>query len=411
MLEQPSPIEVRSIDADAFVAAFGEPLSATLDLGTWRAGEDLATLYSRLAAEVAAAVEQEARVRGTFRERVFPRLRDCLGAPPHAGVHQVDVPELEKVHQGLLFNGGVEACDGTVLTYDALPLTVYQVGVGLVAYQGAESTWVQRLYRRDLRVASADPVEEALELLRRRERRGGLGEADTRDQLSQLASRAIMTYAERAVLLREAKGAWRLGHGAPAPFELITGSGSRDLMVEATRLLEELICGHQRFVFVPSAPARRLLLSIGQALRPLEYAVVDWYSDHIAAVIERGEYYGEATVDTTIAGRRLTPEEWIRRFLREVASEVVVGVYRASDLAPPQLFYAHKDHSAVAARIALADSVLQAHRGFPLLLDLADRVCAASFGGDSLRGPLDVAYTEAGTPLRYLAERATRYQA
>ncbi len=217
-----------------------------------------------------------------------------------------------------------------------------------------------------------------------------------------------MTYAERAVLLREAKGAWRLGHGAPASFELITGSGSRDLMVEATRLLEELICEHQRFVFVPSAPARRLLLSIGQALRPLEYAVVDWYSDHIAAVIERGEYYGEATVDTTIAGRRLTPAEWIRRFLREVASQVVAGVYRASELAPPQLFYAHKDHSAVAARIAIADSVLQAHRGFPLLLDLADRVCAASFGGDSLRGPLDVAYTEAGTPLRYLAERATQ---
>jgi len=113
-------------------------------------------------------------------------------------------------------------------------------------------------------------------------------------------------------------------------------------------------------------------------------------------------------VDTTIAGRRLTPAEWIRRFLREVASQVVAGVYRASELAPPQLFYAHKDHSAVAARIAIADSVLQAHRGFPLLLDLADRVCAASFGGDSLRGPLDVAYTEAGTPLRYLAERATQ---
>jgi hypothetical protein len=74
------------------------------------------------------------------------------------------------------------------------------------------------------------------------------------------------------------------------------------------------------------------------------------------------------------------------------------------------VFYAHKDHAHVAARIALADSVFHAHRGFPLLLDLADRVCAGSFPGDSLRGPLDVAYAEAGEPLRYLAERATRYQ-
>ena len=138
---------------------------------------------------------------------------------------------------------------------------------------------------------------------------------------------------------------------------------------------------------------------------------MDWYSDHIAGVIEQGEYYGEATVDTTVDSKRLTPEQWIRRFLREVASQVVVGVYRASDLAPPQLFYAHKDHAAVAARIALADSVLQAHRGFPLLLDLADRVCATSFGRDTLRSPLDVAYTEAGAPLRYVSERATRYQA
>jgi hypothetical protein len=413
MLEPPDAAVARlpQFDLDAFAAAFGEPLSATLDLRTWSAGEDLATLYERLAAEVAAAVAQEARVRGTFRDRVFPRLREARGAPPDAGVHPVTIEELEQVHQGLLFNGGVEACDGTILTYDALPLTVYQVGVGLVAYQGAECTWVQRLYRRDLRVASADPVEEALELLRRRERRGGVGETDTRDQLSRLASQAIMSYAERGILLRQAKAPWRLGHGSPAPFELITGSGSRDLMVEATRLLEGLVCGHQRFVFVPSAPARRLLLSIGQALNPLEYAIVDWYSDHIAGVIEQGEYYGEAAVDTTVDWRRLTPEQWIRRFLREVASQVVVGVYRASRLAPPQLFYAHKDHSRVAARIALADSVLQAHRGFPLLIDLADRVCAASFGGDSLRGPLDVAYTEAGAPLRYLAERATRYQA
>jgi hypothetical protein len=306
VLEQSTPIDAPRLDADAFAAAFGEPLSATLDLRTWRAGEDLATLYGRLAEEVAAAVAQEARVYGTFRKRVFPRIRARAGAPPHAGVHRVGVDEIAAVHQGLLFNGGVEACDGTVQAYDTLPLTVYQVGVGLVAYQGGECTWVQRLYRRDLRAASVDPTEEALTLLARREGRGGVGEEQARDELSRLASQAIMSYAERAILLRQASAPWRLGHGSPAPFELLTGSGSRDLMIEATRLLEALICDHQRFVFVPSAPARRLLLTIGQALRPLEYAVVDWYADHIAAIVERGEYYGTPTVDTTIGGRRLT---------------------------------------------------------------------------------------------------------
>ena len=135
-----------------------------------------------------------------------------------------------------------------------------------------------------------------------------------------------------------------------------------------------------------------------------------WLSEDLERTIAHGDWRRPVSVDTTVDGRRLTPEQWVRRFLHEVASQVVVGVYRAGLLAPPQLFYAHKDHAAVAARIAVADSPLQAHRGFPLLLDLADRVCAASFGGESLRAPLDVAYTEAGTPLRYLAERATRYR-
>ena len=32
----------------------------------------------------------------------------------------------------------------------------------------------------------------------------------------------------------------------------------------------------------------------------------------------------------------LTPEEWVIRFRDEVASQVLVGVFRASALAPPQ---------------------------------------------------------------------------
>src|SRR5439155_9984616 len=112
--------------------------------------------------------------------------------------------------------------------------------------------------------------------------------------------------------------------------------------------------------------------------------------------------------DTTVDGRRLSPQAWMRRFRDQVASQVVVGVYRASPLAPPYLFYAHVEHAHEAALIALADSVLQPARGFPMLIDLADHVCAATFGPDSLSGPLQLAYTRAGVPLRYLSERVTR---
>ena len=40
-----------------------------------------------------------------------------------------------------------------------------------------------------------------------------------------------------------------------------------------------------------------------------------------------------------------------------VASKVVVGLYRATRLAPAQVFYAHEDHAHLAAHIAIADSV------------------------------------------------------
>ena len=90
-----------------------------------------------------------------------------------------------------------------------------------------------------------------------------------------------------------------------------------------------------------------------------------------------------------------------------VASQVVVGLYRATPLAPAQLFYAHADHAHLAAHIVLADSMFQAQRGFPLLIDLAHHVCASVFGG-SLRYLTETAYAAAGAPWRYFSERTTR---
>ena len=95
------------------------------------------------------------------------------------------------------------------------------------------------------------------------------------------------------------------------------------------------------------------------------------------------------------------------RFIETVASQVVVGLFRASPLAPAQLFYAHVHHADLAAHIAIADSMLQEHRGFPLLIDLAHHVCAGVFGG-TLRALTGTAYAAAGAPWRYDSERTTR---
>lgn len=399
---------VPEISSDDFKAGFGEDLQRTLDLDTWRSGEDLGEVYTRIEAEVREAVELEEVVRKTIREVVFPRLAGYPGAPRGAGVYEAGLDHLQRIHRGLLFNGGVEACDGTQQVYDTLPLTIFQIGVSLVSYQGHQGTWSHRLFRRDLRVSGGDPTEEMLHLLSYREQRGGLNQPSRRDTLSELARRGIMAYAERAILLRRSTATWRVGHGNPAPYELITGSGNLDLMIEATKVIRELVESHQKFVFVASEPSDRVLLTIGQALRPLEYGIVRTLKELIDRTVEHGHYRMRVTADTTWDGKNLTPEEWIKRFRDEVAPQVVVGVFRATRLAPAQVFYAHQDHADLAAHIVLADSVLQEHRGFPLLIDLADSVCRGVFGGDTLVGPVSTAYVEAGAPWRYLSERATR---
>ncbi|HVC33997.1 MAG TPA: hypothetical protein VNL16_10850 [Chloroflexota bacterium] len=397
------------VSPEQFAASFGEDLRRLLDVDTWLPGEDLHNLYGRLADEVLDATRHEAAALRQIRQEVLPRLSGYPGAPSGAGHYRAKLSDLERIHRGLLFNGGVEACDGRPQVHDTLPLTIYQVGVCLVSYQGDQGTWGNRLFRRDLRMASGDPMAEMIDLLERREPRGGMNQPSRHDRLSELAQRGIMSYAERAILLRRSNAIWRMGHGSPAPYELITGSGSLDLMIEATKVIRELVEGHQKFVFVASQPVDRVLLTIGQALHPLEFAIVSTLKEQINATVDNGHYRMRVASDTTWDGRRLNPEEWIRTFRDVVAPRVVVGVYRATRLAPAQVFYAHADHADVAACIALADSVLQEQRGFPLLIDLAQTVCSGVFGRETLASPVSVAYADAGAPWQYLSERASRF--
>jgi hypothetical protein len=189
---------------------------------------------------------------------------------------------------------------------------------------------------------------------------------------------------------------------------LLSGAGNPDVMIHSVRLIRRLIEGHRRFVFVASEPGDRLYLTIGQALRPCEYAVVGTLAHRIERYVGDLSFAGRVTVDDTWDGKPLSPELWVSRFLDDVATQVLVGVYRASPLAPPQMFYAHRSHVHTAARIALADSVLLADRGFPALIDLADRTCDSIYGGGSLREIATAAYARAGVGLRYGSERQNR---
>lgn len=389
------------VDLDEFASEFGVDLLDTLDVGTWTQGPDLEALNRRLSTEVAEAVAQEHEAVAFVRREVFPRLTKQVDAPAQAGVYQAQPEDIDRALRNALFNGCVEACDGTVAEHETLVLTVTQLGVCLVSYQGEQLSLSQRLFRRDLRIGqSRDPQARVRELLERRLGRSAVGVQDPHDTLSELARRGIMGYAERAVLLEQSTAPWRLGHGSVAPYELLTGGGlvsegKMPLLDASAGMLRKLVLEHQQFIFVPSTISDRWLITAGDALRPLEYAVVESAERRMSAVVENGHY----------AGRY---KEFAGQLVAEVGPSVVVGVFRAAQGAPTQVFFAHPEHVHEAAVIAMADSVLQEHRGFPMLIDIAHHVVNATMGHDGFKQTVRSAYIDAGAPFRYAPERDTR---
>ena len=377
----------RADGLDDFSRLFGEDLSSLLDPASWAPGVDLAKTYARMEYETRLAVERERGVANTIREKLFPRIAPNALAGPASGVYRATPEQINRVHNGLLLNGNVEACAGISMAHETLAMTFIQVGVCMVSYRGDQQSWSHRMYRRDYRSDSGDLITEMLSVLDRR--RVG-------DRVSRLARRGILAYAERMFLTRTSLARWRICQGAPTPFELITGAGllspgesgmTYPLMQSGMAILRELILRHRRFVFIPRRAQDQdgALLTIGRALAPLEYAVIDTISDRIESVEQTGHYD---------AGQRAA----LSGFREDVGDVVVRGVFRASRIGPPQVFYAHRDYVHVAALIALADSVLQEQRSYPVLLDLARTVCETTFGVDSFAPQLRVSYTDAGAP-------------
>jgi hypothetical protein len=396
------PIDEQLISADEFAEAYGERLEQTLDLDTWETGPNLAGLYESLTAQVAQAVRDEREALNFVRQEVFPRLAQQPDIPELAGVYRVNVEDIARAHLGVLFNGELEACDGTVVDHDTLVLTVTQIGVCLVSYQGEQRTLSQRLFRKDLHVGQGtDGRRRVIELLQRRRARSAVGVEDRREMVSELARRGIMAYAERAVLLRCSDAAWRMGHGPFAPYELLTGSGHMGLLEASADVLRGLHA-HERFVFVPSAIRDRFLLTLGDALGPLEYVIAESAYNTMKSVVANGHYS---------RGKRTDGRDYFRfadDLVEDIGRDIVLGAFRASAVSPPQAFFAHRACAHQAALVAMADSVLQEHRGFPMLIDIADRVAATTFGAETFNESVRSAYADAGEPFRYLPERKTR---
>src|SRR5262249_48187758 len=105
------------ISADSFEEQFDENILHTLDVTRWRLGSDLGQEYARIEREVREAELIETEREKQIREEVLPQL----------GLHKTTAENIASVQRGLLFNGGVEACDGAIEIHETLPLTIYQI--------------------------------------------------------------------------------------------------------------------------------------------------------------------------------------------------------------------------------------------------------------------------------------------
>lgn len=379
--------------------AFEQALVQSLNLDSWSPGHNFAEFYKRVEEEVQTSTQNENYATGIIRKEIVPRIIKNLPSDlQEKSNHQFTISDIEKAHLGLLFNGCTEASDGTIVSHDTLPLTITQIGVCLVSYQGEQGAYAHRIFRKDLQLRGDDPIKEILQLLEERRNRGTTGQADENSATgkSMLAQRGLMAYAERAILMEKSTARWRMGHGNPIPYELLTGFwAGREEMAKAAITLFKKIVEHKRFVFVPSATRRRELISIGNALKPLEYLVIDTAKADMLQIIDNG-------------GARPPMVGWQNDFAQQYGDEIVIGLFRASPISPAYMFYAHRDHVQTAALIAIADGLLQEHRGFPMLIDIADNICAATFNTETFYATIRNAYVQAGQPYRYLGERETR---
>jgi hypothetical protein len=238
--------------------------------------------------------------------------------------------------------------------------------------------------RHDCDVQTGNVIEEIRAVLNQRARRSRVGPgARGHDGITRLMRRAFQAAAERKALLEKAGSGWRMGYGIPAPYELVTGSGSMDLIDAVLPVLESLLLGDRRWVFVPDSLSSQAYTMLAAALEPGHLAIFQKAKATLDDIVERGHY-------STAARAK------VRRFADIAGEAIVIGGFRAGNFAPPQIFFAHAEHAIHAGLVAMADADLQPHRGFPLLLDLAGECAKVGLGIDAFRGMVESIYASAG---------------
>lgn len=357
----------------------------SLDMDGWSMGPDVEDLAAKLKGDVHEAIEKKREEIELIRNEVLPKvelqLQNALAYPTRGTFDEYMIMEAQN---GLVFNGDLHAVHSIQASHDTMPLSVAQIGICLVSYEKEAGTYSSRIYKKDLRARGQSPMDELMARMNEnRKSASGSGA----DKMTVLARRGLRAYAERSLLLDKVDSRWRMGHGNPITMELLTDywGNAHSLGGVALDMLKKLV-EFERFVFVADKPTSHAWALLGNALKPGEYIIVDTLDREMMTIELKHKLRNKA------AGK----------FLEKYGTQVVFGLYRASVLGKPQMFYAHRKHARTAALIAVADSVLQDHRGAPMLLELAHSICQATFDRSAFQVMVRQAYADAGLPFRFM---------
>jgi hypothetical protein len=209
---------------DEFDRQMRQMVDDALSVSTWTAGERMSDLEERLEREVRDAVAYEAGKSGVL-EMVRQSFPDNPAASKESCVETVTPEQIGATLRSVLFNGLVEACDGTRVSYDTLPISVIQIGLCMTTYldDGEPTSVGHRLYRHDMVRRHDNAEEELLAFLYQRAPSSKPDENGDVAGISDMLVRAIMEHGERYLFTERSKKPWRMGHGLPFPYEMMTG--------------------------------------------------------------------------------------------------------------------------------------------------------------------------------------------
>ena len=176
-----------------------------------------------------------------------------------------------------------------------------------------------------------------------------------------------MLYKERELALQRPEK-WKLIHGPLVPLEMRLGRLGVSGALKANLELAEELLKRGNIAGVMSSTSRLRLLNLGYLLRPGEYITA-----------------AKASAFMKAEKRRLTREEerLLDWFIEQHGDEITVSVYKAGSKA--YVFEAPANQVDEAASIIIADSRHTGMKGFPLLLDYADKVASTLLSAEEFK--------------------------